>query len=503
MFLQRGSTNHVFHDQEYERRPRLKKRRCPGSSAARSRILAAALMALLLPAGLTAIRAEEPSEGEPPALSGASVADDAVKARLELRGLEEAPGEPGHGVRAVENTLLWPPRTLVRGIMQSMSYGASTGGDSRVLRRLNEYLAYFDRRIGIQPVIKVSSGSRSGFGARVYFRDRPFGASVGAQFRDSENWAGKAGLTSSMVTGRMAWRLDVSGWINQRNDFEFHGFGADPADDPRNPYLPGRRGDAGTYSQRLTRIEWIVGARPLDDWEFIYTGHYQKRRIASPAGDVSGNIDRVFDASALPGITAGEETEGRQFYSEFAVRCDTRESRGQISPGIRVEGYAGLSTGVDEDRSRFIRSGMDAALYIPVIQHNRVIVPRLMIDTVDNLREDIPLSFAEYPRQLAFRGASGTTLLRNDEISMVPSLEYQWPLTHHVGGHLFIDYLLVSDRFADLSFAGAPYAWGFGFDVHSRESEMARFAISTGSEGLRVMISAGLGAHHNERTRWQ
>ena len=158
---------------------------------------------------------------------------------------------------------------------------------------------------------------------------------------------------------------------------------------------------------------------------------------------------------------------------------------------------------MDEDRTRFSRAGMDAALYIPVIRRNRVIVPRLMIDTVDNLEEDVPLSFAEYPRQLAFRGASGTTLLRTDEISMVPSLEYQWPLTHHLRGHLFIDYLLVADRFSDLTLAGAPYAWGLGFDIHSRESEMARIALSTGTEGLRVMISAGLGGHRNDRTRWQ
>ncbi|MFQ5752472.1 MAG: hypothetical protein ACE5HI_10785, partial [bacterium] len=195
--------------------------------------------------------------------------------------------------------------------------------------------------------------------------------------------------------------------------------------------------------------------------------------------------------------------KGQQIYNEIAARYDTRKYRGQISPGVRVEGYAGLSIGVASDDRRFSRTGVDAALYIPVIKQTRLIVPRVIFDLVDNLNDAVPISFAEYPRQLAFRGISSTNLLRSDKISLLSSLEYQWPLTYNLGGHLFVDNLVVSDSFDNLTLANTPYAYGFGIDLHGADSELARFTISNGSEGLRFFLTVGLSNHTSDRTKWQ
>jgi outer membrane translocation and assembly module TamA len=92
--------------------------------------------------------------------------------------------------------------------------------------------------------------------------------------------------------------------------------------------------------------------------------------------------------------------------------------------------------------------------------------------------------------------------LRTDLFSAVPSLEYQWPLTHNVGGHLFLDYLLVADSVKHLSFADAPYAYGAGISIQGFRSEVGRIAVSTGSEGWRLMIDVGLTSHVSDRNHW-
>ncbi len=115
----------------------------------------------------------------------------------------------------------------------------------------------------------------------------------------------------------------------------------------------------------------------------------------------------------------------------------------------------------------------------------------------------MPISFADYPRQPTFRGVSSKTLLRTDEISLVPSVEYQWPITFNIGGHLFIDYLIVADSFNKITFSNSPYAYGIGFDLQVSNREVARFSVASGSEGLRIDFSLGFTLHTNDRTKWQ
>ena len=110
---------------------------------------------------------------------------------------------------------------------------------------------------------------------------------------------------------------------------------------------------------------------------------------------------------------------------------------------------------------------------------------------INNLNTDVPVAFTEYPRHQTFRGLSERNILRTDKYLFVPSIEYIWPLSINLGGHLFIDYLLVTDELNKISINNAPYAIGFGIDFHVINEELEKFEISFGSEGIHLSLDVG------------
>jgi hypothetical protein len=410
---------------------------------------------------------------------------------VRLRGLEEVPDE-GSSADAVARALLFVPRLLLDGLTYSMAYGAYVGTESSVPRRMEEILTFDQRRIGIHPLLSVSSGSRTGFGAEVAYRVPGFGAGVSGLYGSSDVWAAKLDVVTEFAAGRVPFKIRGYGFISKRDDFEFHGFGPSPQSDARNEFLRATGAEFVIYDQRLARTSIEAAARPWRILQFFYNGLYQERQV-SDFHDVDGER---FGASP-----AGDRTN-KQVYQEIGFRFDTRENDRKITPGFRLEAYAGLSNGVGGDQGRFRRTGIDIAPYVPVLKRDRILVPRFLLDAVDDLNEDQPLAFTDYPRQPTFRGASRTHLLRTDLFSAVPSLEYRWPLTHNVSGHLFADYLMVGDSVGHLTFRDAPYAYGVGIAIQGARSEVGRIAVSTGSEGARLMIDLGLSFHVSDRTRW-
>ncbi len=420
---------------------------------------------------------------------------------LRLRGLEKDRPERFAPLRTAANVLLFVPRTVFSGVLYTTGYGPHLIDDSEFVERFESFLYFYQKQIGWYPVAAFSSGTSLAYGAGVFYRQKPFGISAGGYYHSSNLWKAKIKLLNAYRIGRSVLQFNLSGSILTRDDYKFHGFGADPARDSRNQFQ--NDSPYGIYLQRLGRLQLIVGFRPSDNWQFFYSGFYQERKIENPGDDDPANIRNVFDLSQIPGIAPGGPTIGKQLYNELSARFDTRAYQGQLSPGVLVEGYLGFSQGVGGDRSRFARAGGLAALFIPVIKHNRLITPRVVLDVIDNRNDGAPISFAEYPRQPTFRGISSKQLLRTDNVSLVSSLEYKWPLTFNVGGHLFVDYLFAGDSIDKLTFRQAPYAIGFGFDVHGEDSELARISVAGGSEGLRFKLTVGLSGYSTARTDWQ
>lgn len=422
---------------------------------------------------------------------------------MRLRGLERDKKESREPLRTAGNVMLFVPRTLIDGILYSAGYGALLVDDSKFINKVENIFYLYGKQLGWYPLASLSSGSQPAIGATLFYRRKSLGLSLGGYYGDNELWSSKIKLLYVFLKGNTVWKINIAARIKKRNDYEFYGFGSNPIKDPRNSFQPNASGEFGVFTQQLTRIQTVVGMRPSQKWEFFYTGFYQERRIKNPDDEDKDNLENVFDTSTIPGTQVGKENIGKQVYNEIAARFDSRKYRGQISPGIKVEGYAGVSLGVSDDESRFSRAGTDIAFYIPVIKQTRLIVPRAILDVMDNLNDDAPISFADFPRQPAFHGVSSRTLLRTDKISLVPSLEYQWPLTFTVRAHLFADYLLVSPSLNQLTISNAPYAYGFGIDFHGVNSEFGRFTVSTGSEGIRFLFTIGLSNYKSDRTKWQ
>ena len=138
-----------------------------------------------------------------------------------------------------------------------------------------------------------------------------------------------------------------------------------------------------------------------------------------------------------------------------------------------------------------------------MLRRNRLLVPRLIFDMVEELNDRSEIAFVEYPRHLEFRGASSKTLLRSDKYKLQTSLEYQWPLTHYLNGHLFVDYLTVAPNPGRFYSGSSPWAAGFGIDFHTSFSEVGRLIISHGSEGLFIKVDVGLSSLNKDRSDWK
>jgi len=179
------------------------------------------------------------------------------------------------------------------------------------------------------------------------------------------------------------------------------------------------------------------------------------------------------------------------FYHEIFFRFDTRNLRTHFLGGIKLEGHGGVSYGCGENRCAIFKTGIDFIKSIPVIQQNRVFVPRLSFNMIKNLKDEIPIPFIDYPQPVAFRGVATRKLIRTDKYSLVQSLEYQWPLSFNLGGHFFFDQLLVTRSLKHFTIKNAPWAIGIGVDFHSIDGELARAIAAYGSEGWYFNINIG------------
>lgn len=421
-----------------------------------------------------------------------SFADPKIE-HMFIRGIERNEKRRSDTIRHVINAGLFIPRHAIDGLLYPVSYGIGHADE------IEDILFFFDDKLGWYPLLESASGFSPLYGLKVRYNDERFGVSLRGRYASGERWESKAKMSYSHETDGAAWEIGLAAFIEQDDNRDFFGIGSDPMNDPRSFFIsPNADFDNGAYFQRRENIQLTFSLRPSAKWKLLFTNFYQKRTITDPSEERQ-RIGVVFDLSKLPGA----QEPAKQIYNEISARFDTRKYKGQPSKGLSLEGYAGLSSGIDGDESQFFRTGVDLAAYIPVIKQNRLIIPRIVFDMLENINNDVPIAFTEYPRQLTFRGVSTRTLLRSDNLSFVPSLEYQWPLVYNASGHIFADYLVVAEELGDLSFSDSVWAVGFGIDIHSIDSRLARLEFSSGSEGFRFNLSIGQSQATNDRNYWE
>ena len=415
-----------------------------------------------------------------------------------LRGLERDEFRPTRPLRHAVNAMFWAPRTAVDLVLAGAGVSAVLIDENRIISKFEDIFYIYDRKLGWFPIFNVVTGFPRGYGLSVFYKDNYYQSYIRGAYSNSEIWGAKAKAEWTLFLWKRVWQIEMSGRLQNDNNYRFYGIGADPTADARSHFRPGQTPlEYGIYQQRHIILEGHLGIRPTPDLEIFIATQWLERTISNPAGGGERTLSNVFDTDRLPGYLF----EPKKWYTELALRVDTRDNLDRIVPGFRSEAYTGVGIGRNEDPSNLFRGGVDAAWFIPVLRRNRLLIPRLVFDMTEPLN-DAPIPFTEYPRPVAFRGVHRKELLRNDRYALVSSIAYQWPLTHNLDGHLFFDHVTVGRTPGRMTMSEMPWAVGLGADIHTRYAELARVYIAYGSEGIFARGTIGLSSMFKDRSDW-
>jgi hypothetical protein len=415
----------------------------------------------------------------------------------EIRGAEVRARTRDDVLRSIADGALYLPRRAASGALRASGFGVQVTVDGRIVARARDLLRFSDRT-GAYPRVALSSESFPALGANIFHRRSTVGAVAGGAYSNDDFWDASAHLSWQRALGSRLLKVTAKAEGSRLDDLVFHGLGAHPRSDPRNAFLPGATEESGRYLQRREALNVVVGLRAGGDLEVFLDALLHERDVHTPPeGDAGpGDLSSVLDPSRADG-------DSRVLYTEISARWDTRPYAGIVSSGLRAQGYAGYATGMEHDRTRFLRAGGDLAAFVPVLRDNRILMLRGTLDTVDNLRDGVDIPFTEYPRHHTFRGVSSRTILRTDEWVLVPSAAYQWPLGEYLGAQVFVDGLIVARRAQDLSLGGAPWVAGLALEIHTRHYGLGRLVLGGGSEGARIGVDVGGPLANNDRSGWK
>jgi len=429
------------------------------------------------------------------ALSGAFA--QASPTRENIRGTLVEETKSFDGFRKAADAGLYLPRQLVNGTLYGGGKIAAALSDPDFIDWVEELLYLYERDLAWFPILDYASGTRVISGGGLYYHHEGIKAVTRMSGYDSHYWTFDSKVSYERELGGQArWKGTIRALLEEKDNRRFFGFGGDPENDPRNRFLSDT--DAGTYSEDRRKIQWQSTFYPHEKWGISYLGFLQRRSFRDH-GRALNDFREVFDTSEVPGFTEGAPVS--QIYNELSLLVDTRENQKMLTPGFRGEIHSGIAAGLGRNDSDLLRAGFDVAAFIPTVKRDRLLVPRIVMDLVEDL-DETPIPFSEYPRQFTFRGVSMRDRIRNDQVSLVPSIEYQWPLSHMLSGHLFLDYLVVGKTLSKMQWDDGLWALGFGVNFHRKEKEFGRFQVAAGTEGVELRVSFGLPLETNERGDW-
>lgn len=414
---------------------------------------------------------------------------------LSLRGAERAETRALDPLRAAASGITYIPAKLLDGTLYVTGRTAAELSDEDFVRRVKDLLYFYDEKFLWYPLVDFNSGFRPRYGAGLNFKDQRWSLKTRALVNDSDFYSASAKGVYHGSLGSMEWDNALMVLSEKQDDLRYYGLGADPRDDPRNTFVGDH--DYGLYTESRRKIQWESSLYSVGrTLGLTYLGYYQ-RRAFEDGGYTNNDVREVFDHSRIPGFDAPV----RQLYNELALEWDTRDKKTILSPGFRSEVYSGFSAGLGKHNAHLFRTGFDAAGFIPVIRKDRLIVPRFTGDLVENLNDE-PIPFSEYPRHHAFRGISTREIIRSERVSITPSIEYQFPLSHMLGAHLFFDTLFVGPRAGSIQWNEGLWAAGAGLDLHYFKHELGRIELAGGSEGFQAKFTIGTPLKTNHRKDW-
>jgi hypothetical protein len=406
--------------------------------------------------------------------------------------------DQAHGIatpqRRGARRLVWVPRAILyiprRTVQLALSplRMALWAYERYELERRYYRVFFFDaRRFGFYPLARLTSG---------------FGASVGARMVHSDLFRNRGRLdAAAMYGGNYGERLALefhSGWLGTSPvrvggmieyrlvpTDRFSGIGnADLRPIPDEPIDPLRR-DAAVrtrFTHRYIRAGPRVTFRLAPPVELTPSVTFAHREFGPPlrAQDEPATA-AAFDPRRLVGYEEGVDN----VYGQLRLAVDTRRSRtssGLTSTGWHAAAYGGCALGLPGDRSRFGRLGFDIQRFVDLWGGNRVLMLRVVGDTVIAPMARIP--FVDLPTiggPYSLRGHARDRF--RDRIAAYGTAEYIYEIDHRLAGFLFVDTGRVWSGPKELELRAFRLGYGGGVQLHSGGGYIARLQVASSIEG--------------------
>jgi hypothetical protein len=452
------------------------------------------------------VKPPEPVKAPGPKVPEPAKAPEPVKVLEpeQVRGMFRPAVQPGRAWGDFVSALLFIPRKTVELIFLASGTAAGLVRDEQVVPRVEELFAPRSGEITIFPTLFLATRQRPSVGVRVLGRFDPFAASLAFGIGGAHDHNAEARVRYA-VSRPLPFAIDVEGLYDLRSGLQYLGLGQDPARDCRNHFV-GMKTDVKCIGEARFRGSWVeptalymerrargivsLGVRPGANFEIFASTSFTNSAVEDnpDAGLVA--LSQVF----LPGTVPGVSGSTHQFYTEFALRYDTRLTSGRPSAGALLEGYAGLALGTGDDPSGYVRAGGRAALFLPILRSYNILSPRLTIDGLAPAR-GARVPFTDLVSQPDFRGFD----LRRDYFSAVASLDYRWSLMRYMAARIFVDAASVAPNPARIFESPPRVAAGFGIDLFSDSALLGQLAFSFSGDGVRLLLSFGLPAGFGDR----
>jgi hypothetical protein len=405
-----------------------------------------------------------------------------------VTGVEREESQPGDAARQALDVLLFLPRTATELFFVTTGTAAGLIEQEQVVPRIRDMTAPPEGEVRIFPTAFIETGAGPNVGARAIGRARGVATTVRAGVGGAHDLVVESRLKLASIDP-LPFATGLEALHDERSSLGYLGVGQEPETDARNRFRLGAPAKSASYRERRERLIATAGLRAGEDVELLASTSFSRRRVLDSPDSDADQIDDVFESGSVPG--AHDVTH--VVYSELALRVDTRLSRGGPSAGVLFETYAGRGDGVRGSAVRYFRSGGRAAAFIPVLERDNVLSPKLVLDGLGTLHDPIP--FIELPRQPDFRGFDN----RRDFVSLVGSLDYRWTVMRYLAARLFADAATVAPSVSDLELDHLRWIGGFGFDVFSRHTQLGSLAISAGPEGASFFFSFGVASGFGDR----
>jgi hypothetical protein len=452
-------------------------------------ILGSAL--LLLVGAASGARADEPARAPKPPEAAKVVAPSQV------RGMVRPAVRPNRASGAFAAALLFVPRKIVELVFLASGTAAGLARDQQVVPRVEELFSPSSGEITIFPTLFLASRQHPSAGVRVLGRADPFAASLSFGIGGLHDINGEARVRFAVSRPRPL-AVDVEGLYDLRSGLQYLGVGQRPDRDCRNHFIglgPDAEcaGDsrvraaatrpAALYFERRARAIVSLGVRPADNFEVFVSSSFLRSAVEDSPDAGAVALSHVFQ----PGSVTGASGATHQFYTELAVRYDTRLTSGRPSTGGLLEGYTGLARGTGDDPSGYFRVGGRAALFIPVLRKSNILSPQVTLDGLAPAL-DARVPFTDLVSQPEFRGFD----TRRDYFSAIASLDYRWSLMRYLAARVFIDAAAVAPSPARIFDAPPRIAFGFGIDLFGESALLGQLAFAFSGDGVRLLLSFGL-----------